>query len=195
MGYLSQLVKVPDVPGKIVLRKRQDRVYVLYEVGRRYKAGKRSTVPERVMIGQQIRTKPEWMLPNENYERYFSEEMMKMTEEEREAAAEYIAARGEFRTLQIVFDQLYYEFQVQARRDPHEIVNEYKVEKINRVLDRLMELMEGKNYAVFLERVPTPQTESGEDGKERLSGLNYGDVSLLLTQFKGAVTRYSGEII
>ena len=119
---------------------------------------------------------------------------MKMTEEERAAAEEYIAARGEFRTLQIVFDQLYYEFQVQARRDPHEIVNEYKVEKINRVLDRLMELMEGKNYAVFLERVPAPQTESGEDGKERLSGLNYGDVSLLLTQFKGAITRYSGEI-
>ncbi len=117
-----------------------------------------------------------------------------MTEEERAAAEEYIAARGEFRTLQIVFDQLYYEFQVQARRDPHEVVNEYKVEKINRVLDQLMELMEGKSYAVFLERVPEPRMESGEDGKERLSGLSYGDISLLLTQFKGAVTRYSGEI-
>ena len=54
--------------------------------------------------------------------------------------------------------------------------------------------MEGKSYAVFLERVPLPRTESGEDGKDRLGGLDYGDVSLLLTQFKGAVTRYSGEI-
>ncbi len=194
MSYLNRLVKVPDIPGKIVFRKTQDKVYVLYETGRKYNKDRKFNIPARIMIGQQIRTKPEFMLPNENYERYFSEEMMKMTEEERTAAEDYIATRGEFRTLQIVFDQLYYEFQIQARRDPHVVVNEYKVEKINQVLDRLMELMEGKSYAVFLERVPEPRMESGEDGKERLSGLSYGDISLLLTQFKGAVTRYSGEI-
>ncbi len=195
MGYLNLPVRIPEIPGKISMKKKRDRTYVQYELQREYNPEKKYNVPTRIVIGQQIRTKPEWMLPNEKYEQIFSEAMKNMTEEERETAAEYIATRGEFRTLQVLFDQMYYEFQAQARRDPHEVVNEYKVEKINRVLDRLMELMEGKNYADFLERVPAPQTENREDGKEQLSGLDYGDVALLLTQFKGAVTRYSGELV
>ncbi len=165
MGYLSLPVRIPEIPGKISMKKKKDRTYVQYELQREYNPEKKYNVPTRIVIGQQIRTKPEWMLPNEKYEQIFSEAMKNMTEEEREAAAEYIATRGEFRTLQVLFDQMYYEFQAQARRDPHEIMNEYKVEKINRVLDRLMELMEGKNYAVFWSGYLNRRRKAGKTGR------------------------------
>ena len=79
----------------------------------------------------------------------------------------------------------------------------------------LKRLMEGKPYGAFLE-IPEEPAEVVEeellvttgvdpaDGdfedqpvrarKTKLVGLDYSDVALLLTQYKGAMTRFAGEV-
>ena len=115
-----------------------------------------------------------------------------------------------------MFDQLYFEFQIQAHRNPHFVVNAYKIQRINKVLVPLKRLMEGKPYGAFLEIPEEPQEVVEEellvttgvdqaDGdfedqpvrarKTKLVGLDYSDVALLLTQYKGAMTRFAGECL
>ena len=217
MGFINTPVKIPDVKGKITLRKFNDRTYVRYEIGRTYDTGRQSTNPQRVNIGLQIRNAPTLMLPNENYEKYFGKDgEEKMTAKERTAAENYEATSNDFWMLSCMFDQLYFEFQIQAHRNPHFVVNAYKIQRINKVLDPLKRLMEGKPYGAFLEIPEEPQEVVEEellvttgvdqaDGdfedqpvwarKTKLVGLDYSDVALLLTQYKGAMTRFAGECL
>ena len=65
--FLNGPVRIPDVPGKIVFRKKGDSRYVLLETGRRYDKWRKYNLVERRTIGIQIPEKPEYMLPNENY--------------------------------------------------------------------------------------------------------------------------------
>ncbi|MBQ1364366.1 MAG: hypothetical protein IIY60_01005 [Clostridia bacterium] len=157
------------------------------------------------------------MLPNENYEKYFRKDgEEKMTAKERTAAENYEATSNDFWMLSCMFDQLYFEFQIQAHRNPHFVVNAYKIQRINKVLVPLKRLMEGKPYGAFLEIPEEPQEVVEEellvttgvdqaDGdfedqpvrarKTKLVGLDYSDVALLLTQYKGAMTRFAGECL
>lgn len=195
MGYLSNPVKIPKVPGKITLRKKEDRTYVMYEIGRVYNSARKTTTPQRKMIGLQIRNTPELMLPNENYEKFFRNGVEKMTAQERRAAENYDSIRKEFRMLNSMFDQLYYEFQILAHKSPHLPVNEFKIQRINKILDPLRKLMANEPYAVFLEKLEEPQTVSGKEGDEYLTGLDYSDVAIVLTQYKGAMTRFSADCL
>ncbi len=70
--YFSELVDVPDLPGKIVFRKKYNSVYVHYEVGREYKKDKQYTIPKRIIIGKKKEGEENKMYPNENYSKYFS---------------------------------------------------------------------------------------------------------------------------
>ncbi len=217
MAFTNTPVKIPDVKGKITLRKYNDRTYVRYEIGRTYDTGRQSTNPQRVNIGLQIRNAPTLMLPNENYEKYFGKDgEEKMTAKERTAAENYEATSNDFWMLSCMFDQLHFEFQIQAHRNPHFVVNAYKIQRINKVLVPLKRLMEGKPYGAFLEIPEEPQEVVEEellvttgvdqaDGdfedqpvrtrKTKLVGLDYSDVALLLTQYKGAMTRFAGECL
>ena len=126
MATLSSPVKIPDVKGKISFNKKADRTNVRYEIGRTYNSTRKNTNPQRVVIGLQIRNAPTLMLPNENYEKYFGKDgEEKMTAKERTAAENYKATSNDFWMLSCMFDQLYFEFQIQAHRNPHFIVNEY----------------------------------------------------------------------
>jgi len=169
------------------------------------------------MIGLQIRNAPTLMLPNENYEKYFRKDGEEiMTAKERTAAENYEMICNEFWMLNCMFDQLYFEFQIQAHRNPHFIVNEYKIQRINKVLVPLKRLMEEKPYAVFLEIAPepvevpddeplitttpdpadgSPEEQPVRSGKTKIIGLDYSDVALLLTQYKGAMTRFAGDCL
>ena len=87
MAYSSNPVKIPEVAGKISFMKKTDRTYVRYEFGRTYNPEKKSTVPQRAIIGMQIRNAPTLMLPNENFEKYFSGDGKElMTAKERKTA-------------------------------------------------------------------------------------------------------------
>lgn len=195
MGYLNQPVKIPEVRGKITFRKRNGTTYVLYEIGRTYNSARRNTNPQRKIIGKQIRNVPTMMLPNENYMVFFGKGAADMTENERKAAKDYESVRSEFRMLASLFDQLYFEFQILAHRSPHMVVNEYKVRRINKVLEPLRALMADEPYAGFLERIEEPEVVRAEDGAEKQAGLNYSDVAILLTQYKGAMTRFSADCL
>ena len=217
MAYTTNRpIKIPDVRGKISFRKKADSVYVQYEIGRTYNAARKNTSPKRVVIGLQIQNAPTLMLPNENYEKYFGKDgEEKMTAKERTAAENYEATSNDFWLLSCMFDQLYFEFQIQAHRNPHFIVNEYKIQRINKVLVPLKRLMEDKPYGVFLE-IPEEPVEvveeemlettmlNPEDGspeelpvrsrKTKMIGLDYSDVGLLLTQYRGAMRRFTSNV-
>ena len=217
MSFINTPVKIPDVKGKITLRQYNDRTYVRYEIGRTYNRDRKSTNPKRVNIGLQIRTAPTLMLPNENYEVYFSKNgVEKMTEKERTAAENYEMTCNDFWMMNCLFEQMYLEFQIQAHRNPHFVVNAFKIQRINKVLVPLKRLMEDKPYGVFLEIPEEPREVveeemlettmlNPEDGspeelpvrsrKTKMIGLDYSDVALLLTQYKGAMTRFAGDCL
>ena len=217
LAYSSKPVKIPEVAGKISFMKKTDRTYVRYEFGRTYNPVKKSTIPQRAIIGLQIRNAPTLMLPNENYEKYFGKDGdEKMTAKERMTAENFEAMSNDFWMLNCMFEQLYFEFQIQAHRNPHFVVNAYKIQRINKILVPLKHLMEDRPYGAFLEIPPepvevpdneplittaldpadgSPEEQRLRSGKTKLVGLDYSDIALLLTQYKGAMTRFAGDCL
>ena len=214
--YFNKPVIIPKAAGKIALAKRGETTYVLYEIGRKYDPNKKYNVPERIGIGVQIPGQPELMLPNENYLTYFPKEEARMTEEEKKTLENYDEEREQQFMLRDFFDQLFFEFQIMSRKRPGFIVNENKVQRINKVLVPLKRLMEGKPYGAFLEIPEEPQEVVEEellvttgvdqaDGdfeeqpvrarKTKLVGLDYSDVALVLTQYKGAMKRFAADCL
>lgn len=71
--YLDYTVAVPDVPGKIVLRRKGDCLYVEYEVERTYDPKRQYTNVKRVTIGKTTGGDSRMMVPNNNFSTYFPE--------------------------------------------------------------------------------------------------------------------------
>lgn len=188
--YFNKPVMIPKAAGKITLAKRGETTYVLYEIGRKYDPNKKYNIPERAGIGVQIPGQLGLMLPNENYLTYFPKEEAKMTDQEKEMLENYDEEREQQFMLRDFFDQLFFEFQIMSRKRPGFVVNENKVRRINKVLEPVIEMLKNEAYAGFLELIPEPEIQKAEDGSSVLTGMSYSDVSLLLTQFKGALNRY-----
>jgi hypothetical protein len=189
--YENEPVLIPDVPGKICFKNKKGSEYVQYETGRKYDPVRKYNVPERKIIGIRIPSLPEMMLPNENYYQYFEGDEH-MNEEQKTAAKHYSGDRKRFIMLRELFDQMYYEFQLQSRRKPDDPVNGYKAMKINSILEPLREIMGDEEYAAYLDLVDV-STETGQEEAETLSGKSYSDVALMLTQYKGAIKRFNNE--
>ncbi len=187
---INHVVPVPKIKGKIVFRKVNGTVYVEYETRRTYDPNRKYNKPERVRIGVRLPDRPELMLPNENYLTYFPKGEEDMTENEKEAVQAYAEEREHGLMLREFFDQLFYEFQAMSRKNPETVVNENKVKRLNRVLEPLLEMLKDEEEAQFLELIPEPETQKGEDGQIVTTGMSYGDVILLLTQFKSALNRF-----
>ena len=188
--FSNQVVLIPKVQGKIVYRHISGSVYIEYETGRIYDPNKQQNIPVRVRIGVQIPGRPEMMLPNENYLIYFPKEESKMTEQEKTAVHDCVNEREYGLMLRDFFEQMFFEFQIQSRKKPNSVVSEYKVERLNRVLVPLMDMMKGEQYAMFLEAIPMPETTEDKNGQKTTTGLTYSDAALMMTQFKGAVNRF-----
>lgn len=69
--YYDLTVKIPDVPGKIIRKKKGSVTYILFEYGRTYKSDKRYCIPKRAIIGKLAGSDPDLMQPNEQFEVYF----------------------------------------------------------------------------------------------------------------------------
>ena len=192
--FLNKPTLIPKIRGKITFQKKGNSTYVLYDIGRQYDPNRKYCLKNRTMIGVQIPGRPEMMLPNENYLTYFPKGEENMTEEEKKNAQDYADEREYGLMLRDFFDQLFFEFQMMSRKKPNGVVNEYKVERLNRVLRPLMEMMKGEKYASFLEEIPMPEVKTTKDGQEIKTGLTYSDAALMMTQFKGAVNRYFQRI-
>lgn len=74
--YHDFTVKIPDVKGKIIIKKKGNASYVLYEYGRDYKPDKKYAIPKRSIIGKRSDTEPSLMYPNERYQDYFPEAVL-----------------------------------------------------------------------------------------------------------------------
>ena len=96
--------------------------------------------------------------------------------------------------LRELFDQMYYEFQLQSRRKPDDPVNPYKAMKINSILEPLKDMMSGEEYGVYPDLVETGGNDEGSEGETAgCGGKTYSDVALMLTQYKGAMKRFYSE--
>jgi len=69
--YYDFTVKIPDAPGKIVLKRKGDSVYVQYEYDRVYDAERKFNIPKRYIIGKVCQENPSLMNPNEKYQQCF----------------------------------------------------------------------------------------------------------------------------
>ena len=177
-------VKIPDIPGRISFSKIEGKEYVRYQIDRKYNANKKYNEPERVMIGRRCESMPELMYPNENYERLFVNKEAEETMEETMTPEEekFVRDNKTYGLYGPFFDALYFEFRQQTRKRPDELLNGYKAETLNKVLRPLREMMQGEEYAELL----GPVIAGDEDG----NGMTFGDVMILLTQYKSALTKY-----
>ena len=178
-------VRIPKVKGKIFFRKYKGYKYVQYVNGRRYDKRRKLAQTERINIGIQIPAWPEYMVPNENYWRFFpggGQEDMDEKEKQELSQVEY--ERDQAYMIRDFFEQLYYEFQFQSRRQPNTMLNGYKVRKMNEILAPLKEMMKDEPAAAWLELIPEPVKEEVEGGGTVMRGMTYSDVMMVLTQYR-----------
>jgi len=106
--------------------------------------------------------------------------------EEMIADKNLCADRAHFYLLSGMLDQLASETAILSKKQPDALVNAFKVEKINRVLRPLKELMKDEPSNEFLDLISEPE----EGSEARKSRNTYSDVALVLSQFKEACDRY-----
>ena len=187
--YLDRAVLIPKRKG-ISYKKKGESNYVQYETGHRYDPEKQYSIPERVLIGIQIPAEPEMMLPNENYLRIFADEMEKADGIRKELTGEYEDERQERYILRELFLSTYHEFQNLSRRTPGEVVNEAKVERLNKLLTPLKKMLEGEKCSEYLELIEMPEKEEGNGEEGKITGMSYSDVAIILNHYKNLLNRY-----
>ena len=184
--FIDRPVKIPEVPGKISFSRQGENCYVRLETDRRYDNIKKYTLVNRKTIGVRIPARPEYMLPNENYIRLFPKEEEKMDENDKEMLVEFQEEREKGLMIRDFFEQIYYEFQFQSRRQPNTVLNGFKVQRLNRILEPLREMMQAEPAGEYLELIPEPYEEETEEGKTVVVGMTYSDVMMILTQYRCA---------
>ena len=199
--YQNIPVRIPEIPGKISLQKKNDTVYVRYVLRRTYDRERKMTLPEYKVIGVQIERMPSLMLPNENYEVYFDQEGKERAAEpqddtgeeiqddtkEREREQAYMDKRETYRAYKPFFTDLYYEIKAQSRKDQDGIVSPYLAESLNGVLGPLREMMQEEGYAGQLGEIRAGEGENG--------GMTYGELMVLMTKYKCALGQFRNERI
>ena len=74
--YYKFTVRIPEAKGKIILKKKKDAIYVLFEYGRNYDPQKQYSIPQRSIIGKVSPDQPGHMYPNEKYQIYFPDTVL-----------------------------------------------------------------------------------------------------------------------
>ena len=69
--YLNTTVKIPQMKGKIITRKKGGTTYILYQYGSEYNPDKKYAVPQRAIVGKVSSDDPSLMFPNEKFQEYF----------------------------------------------------------------------------------------------------------------------------
>ena len=72
--YFKEAVKIPDIPGKIIRRKRRETIYIEYQYGSDYDKQKQYAIPRRAVIGKALDETSDMMFPNEKYFEYFPDD-------------------------------------------------------------------------------------------------------------------------
>lgn len=82
--YYKSVVEIPEVPGKITIRKG---IYVMYETGRTYNPEKKYNVPNRATIGKICKSEEGKMYPNEKFNTYFPDMQMPESDSRQERSS------------------------------------------------------------------------------------------------------------
>ncbi len=69
--YLNTTVKIPEIKGKIIFKKKNGTTYVQYQYGSEYKSDRKYAVPLRTIVGKKSGDDPSRMIPNEKFQTYF----------------------------------------------------------------------------------------------------------------------------
>ena len=97
--------------------------------------------------------------------------------------------KEQFKMFRDLFNEMYAEINEMKKKKPDGIVNAFKVERINRVLKPLYDLMKEEPYISYLEFVPELREEkSGRSTIE--AGLTYSDVMLILSQYRSGLGQF-----
>lgn len=71
--YYDYAVKIPQVKGKIITKKKGASTYVLFQYGQQYNAEKKYAIPQRTIVGKIHSDNHDLMYPNEKFHDYFPE--------------------------------------------------------------------------------------------------------------------------
>ncbi len=77
--YLNTTVKIPEIKGKIITKKKGTTTYILYQYGSEYHPEKQYSVPLRTIVGKISSSDSTLMIPNEKFQSYFPD--VKLPEE------------------------------------------------------------------------------------------------------------------
>lgn len=69
--YLNTSVKIPEIKGKIITKKKGKVTYVLYQYGSEYDPVKQYSIPQRSIVGKVAADDSSLMFPNEKFQFYF----------------------------------------------------------------------------------------------------------------------------
>ena len=69
--YLNTTVKIPEIKGKIIFKKKNGTTYVQYQYGSEYNPDKKYAVPLRTIVGKVSPSDATLMFPNEKFQVYF----------------------------------------------------------------------------------------------------------------------------
>lgn len=100
--YLDTTVKIPDVPGKITHKKKNGTIYIDFEYDRIYYPERKYTIPKRSTIGKRLPDDPDYMVPNENFLKYFPE--VELPAEKNKAKRSYTLKVGAFTVLKEIIE-------------------------------------------------------------------------------------------
>ena len=69
--YLNTTVRIPEIKGKIITKKKGGTTYILYQYGSEYNPEKQYAVPLRAIVGKVSPSDATLMFPNEKFQNYF----------------------------------------------------------------------------------------------------------------------------
>lgn len=101
--YFNTAVKIPSAKGKIIIKKKGNASYVLYQYGQNYNSEKKYSVPLRTIIGKIDSTDENSMFPNERFQEYFPD--VDLPEELPEAYRSCSLRIGSYAVIQKVLNE------------------------------------------------------------------------------------------
>ena len=101
--YFDSAVAIPSEKGKIIIKKKGNAVYVLYQHGYVYKPDKKYSVPQRTIIGKVNPAATDTMYPNEHFQEFFPDTLL--PEELPEAYRSCALKIGSYAIIQKVLEE------------------------------------------------------------------------------------------
>lgn len=111
--YYDSPVQIPSVKGKIIIKKKGNATYVLYQYGQKYNPGKKYSVPQRAIIGKVQPDAPKAMYPNERFAEYFPD--ASVPEELPEAYRSCALRIGAYAIIRKVFQEYHLDQMLRTR--------------------------------------------------------------------------------